>query len=59
MVLEAMQMPNSTRQAPANGAPSPEVLNTQGSDIDISEHAAFEEAFAAERSRPISELRSR
>ena len=59
VVLEAMQLPGSRSQPAANAAPHPDVLSTQGSDMDMNEHAAFEEAFAAERSRPISELRSR
>ena len=60
VVLEAMQLPNSRGLShnPA-GRSTSDVLLTQGSDMDINEQTAFEEAFAAERSRPISELRSR
>ena len=59
VVLEAMQLPElRAHHAPSN-ASHPAALSTQGSDMDMNEHAAFEEAFAAERSRPISELRSR
>ena len=35
------------------------MLCLQGSDMDPNEHQAFEEAWSAERPRPVSELRSR